>query len=300
VGALEDAAIAAQIAADGIDILIDLGGYGEGGRPFVLHHRPAPVQLKWVGAQFSTTGLAAVDGFVTDARETPPGAEAHFTETLLPLPEGYVCYLPPPQAPPVGPLPALATGAVTFGSFSNLAKLTPPVLAAWAAILGALPDSRLILRTHALAEAETRARTARRLAAAGLPPGRVALEPGLPHREFLATYGAVDIALDPFPYTGGLTVCEALWMGVPVVALAGESFCGRHAASHLGNAGLGDWVAEDPAGYIRLALERARDIPALAALRGGLRARIAASPLTDAPRFGRDLAALLRAAWDRV
>ena len=174
------------------------------------------------------------------------------------------------------------------------------MLAAWAAILGALPDSRLILRTHALAEAETRERTARRLAAAGLPPGRVALEPGLPHRAFLATYGAVDIALDPFPYTGGLTVCEALWMGVPVVALAGESFCGRHAASHLGNAGLGDWVAEDPAGYIRLALERARDIPALAALRGGLRARIAASPLTDAPRFGRDLAALLRAAWDRV
>ncbi|MFC7693488.1 tetratricopeptide repeat protein [Paeniroseomonas aquatica] len=300
VGALDDAAIAARIAADGIDILLELGGYGEGGRPFVLQHRPAPLQVKWVGAQFASLGLAACDGMLTDRWETPPGAEAFYTEQLLRLPDGYVCYLPPPYAPPVGPLPALAGAGVTFGCFNNLAKLTAPVLAAWAAILAALPEACLILRTHALGEAATRDRTARRLAAAGLPPDRVALEGGLPHRRLIEAYGGIDIALDPFPYTGGLTVCEALWMGVPVVAMAGDSFCARHALSHLSNLGLGDWVAGDHAGYVAQAIARARDIPALAALRQGLRARMAQSPLTDAPRFGRNLAGLLRQAWIAV
>jgi tetratricopeptide (TPR) repeat protein len=123
VGALEDADIAAQIAADGIDILIELGGYGEGGRPFVLPHRPAPVQVKWVGAQFSTLGLAACDWMLTDRWETPPGFERHYTERLLRLPDGYVCYLPPPYAPPVAPLPALAGGTVTFGCFNKATRI---------------------------------------------------------------------------------------------------------------------------------------------------------------------------------
>ena len=175
---------------------------------------------------------------LTDRWETPPGSEAFYTERLLRLPDGYLCYLPPPYAPPVGPLPALANPGVTFGCFNNLAKLTAPVLAAWAAILAALPEARLVLRTHALGEAATRDRTARRLAAAGLPLDRVALEGGLPHRQLIEAYGGIDIALDPFPYTGGLTVCEALWMGVPVVAMAGDSFCARHALSHLSNLGL--------------------------------------------------------------
>ena len=176
--------------------------------------------------------------------------------------------------------------------------MTPAVLAAWAEILAALPDARLVLRTHALGEAATRDRTARRMAAAGLPPDRVLLEGGLPHRGLIAAYGGIDIALDPFPYTGGLTVCEALWMGVPVVALAGDSFCARHALSHLSNVGLADWVAQDPAGYVALAVARARDLAGLARLREGLRARVAASPLVDAARFGQGLAAALRQAWD--
>jgi predicted O-linked N-acetylglucosamine transferase (SPINDLY family) len=182
---------------------------------------------------------------------------------------------------------------------NNLAKVTPAVLAAWAAILSTLPDARLVLRTHALGEPATRDRVAERLAAAGLPSGQVALEGGLPHRGLLAAYGGIDIALDPFPYTGGLTVCESLWMGVPVLALAGDSFCARHALSHLSNVGLGDWVAPDVAGYVGQAVARAGDLPALAALRAGLRARVAASPLVDAPRFGQGLEAALRHAWDQ-
>ncbi|MDB5373453.1 MAG: hypothetical protein JWP04_2095, partial [Belnapia sp.] len=297
VGALEDAAIAARIAADRIDILLELGGYGEGGRPFVLAHRPAPVQVKWVGAQFSTLGLAACDWMLTDRRETPPGHEDFYTEKLLRLPDGYLCYLPPPYAPPVNLLPALAGQGVTFGCFNNLAKLTAPVLVAWARILALLPEARLVLRTHTLGEEATRDRTARRLAAAGLPADRVTLAGGLPHRGLIEAYGGIDIALDPFPYTGGLTVCESLWMGVPTVALAGDSFAARHALSHLSNAGLADWVAEDIEAYVALAVDRARDLPALAALRQGLRAQVAASPLVDVPRFGRHLAAALRQAW---
>ncbi|SDC30025.1 Glycosyl transferase family 41 [Belnapia rosea] len=297
VGAMEDAAIAGLIAEDGIDILIEMGGYGEGGRPFVLQYRPAPVQLKWVGAQFSTLGLAGCDGILTDRWETPLGAEPHYTERLLRLPDGYVCYLPPPYAPPVTPLPALAADGVTFGCFNNLAKVTAPVLAAWARILAALPTARLMLRTHALGEATTRARVGERLARAGLPLGRVALEGGLPHRELLAAYGDIDIALDPFPYAGGLTVCEALWMGVPVLALAGDSFCGRHALSHLSNVGLADWVAGTADEYVTQAIARACDLDGLAALRQGLRGRVAASPLVDAPRFARALGGVLRQAW---
>ncbi len=297
VGAADDEAIARRIAADGIDILLDLGGYGEGGRPLVLHRRPAPVQVKWVGSQFGTMGLSAIDWMLTDRWETPEGFERFYTERLLRLPDGYVCFAPPSYAPEVGTLPALGTGRITFGCLNNLAKLTPPLLAAWARILEALPGSRILLRTQALTEAATRADFAARLAGSGIPPGRVELLPGSPHRAFLETYNAIDIALDPFPYTGGLTVCEALWMGVPTVTLAGEGFAARHALSHLSNVGLADWATQDIEGYVRLALERARDLPGLAALRAGLRDRTRASPLCDAPRFGRGLAAALRHAW---
>lgn len=297
VGALDDAALTAMIAGDGIDILLDLGGYGDGGRPGLLQRKPAPVQIKWVGMQTGSMGLDGLDWMLTDHWETPAGYETFYSERLLRLPDGYVCYLPPPVSPPVAPLPALDRGHVTFGCFNNLAKVTPPVLRAWARILAAVPDARLILRTHALGEAATRDRVRARLLAHGLPGDRVALEGGVPHQALLAAYGGIDIALDPFPYAGGLTVCEALWMGVPVVALAGNSFCARHALSHLANTGLPDWVAASEADYVALAIERARDLPRLAALRAGLRAQVAAAPLCDAPRFGRSLSAALRHAW---
>ncbi|MCK8784666.1 glycosyltransferase [Roseomonas sp. NAR14] len=294
---LPDEALAETIRDDGVDVLLDCGGYGEGGRLLALQHRPAPVQVKWVGVQFASTGLDCVDWMLTDARETPPGFEPFYSERLLRLPDGYVCYTPPPYAPEPGPLPALRNGYVTFGCFNNLAKVTPVTLAAWAEVLRQVPGARLRLRTHALADPATRADFVSRLAALGLDPDRLDLLGGCPHAEMLAAYRDIDIALDPFPYTGGLTVCEALWMGVPVVALAGDGFAARHALSHLGNAGLPGWVAGSVEDYVRLARYRASDLAGLAALRAGLRDQVRQSPLCDAPRFGQALGQALRHAW---
>lgn len=296
-GAADPAALARMIAADGIDILVDLGGYGEGGCPAVLAQRAAPVQVKWVGSQFGTTGLPAMDWMLTDRWETPAGFERFYTERLLRLPDGYVCYAPPADAPPVAPLPAATRGHVTFGCFNNLAKLTRPVLAAWARILAALPEARLVLLTHALGDADVRTALGGRLRDSGIDPARVEMRGSTPHRDLLAAYGGIDIALDPFPYAGGLTVCEALWMGVPVASLHGDGFAARHGLSHLSNVGLGDWSVDTVDAYVALAVARAADLPGLAALRAGLRERVAASPLCDARRFGRNLGAALRHAW---
>lgn len=294
---LDDAALVAALRADAPDILVDLGGHGEGGRAAALSRRAAPVQIKWVGAQSATTGVPAMDWMLTDRWETPPGAERLYTERLLPLSDGYVCYTPPPVAPDVGPLPALARGHVTFGCFNNLSKITPDVLATWARLLDAVPGSRLVLRTHAFGDAAVRDLVQARASALGIPPGRLALHGPVSHEALLGAYNDIDIALDPFPYAGGLTAIEALYMGVPLVAMAGTSFAGRHAVSHLSNVGLADWVATDPAGYVARAVSATQDLAALADLRSGLRARLRASPLMDAPRFGRSLADALRRAW---
>jgi predicted O-linked N-acetylglucosamine transferase (SPINDLY family) len=186
---------------------------------------------------------------------------------------------------------------VTFGCFNNLAKITDGCVAAWVRLLHAVPSAHLVLKTHQFGDAATAARMRARFAEAGIDPDRIDCRGASPHREFLRQYNDIDIALDPFPYSGGLTTCEALWMGVPTVALAGETFAARHSVSHLSNAGLADWVAEDAEQYAAIALDRARDLDALAALRARLRREVAASPLCDAMRFGRSLGAALRYAW---
>ena len=294
---LTDTALAAQARARGIDLLIDLGGYGDTGRMAACAQRLAPVQIKWVGMQTHSSGLPEMDWIVTDRWETPPALERFYTERPLRLADGYVCYSPPPYAPDVAPLPASAAGRVTFGCFNNLAKITAETVAVWADVLRRVPDSRLVLKTHQLADPPTAARLRQAFAAHRIDPARVETRPGSGHRAFLDSYNDIDLVLDPFPYSGGLTTCEALWMGVPTVTVPGETFASRHSASHLSNAGLADWVAPDIAGYIDRAVAAAGDIPRLAALRAGLRARVKASPLCDAPRFGRSLGAALRAAW---
>ncbi|MBW4090799.1 MAG: hypothetical protein HIU82_06795 [Proteobacteria bacterium] len=294
---LTDASLAAQARALGIDILIDLGGYGDAGRMAACAHRPAPVQVKWVGMQTHSSGLAEMDWIVTDRWETPPALEPTYTERPLRLADGYVCYSPPPYAPDVAPLPALRNGRITFGCFNNLAKITTATIAVWAGILARVPDARLVLKTHQLADPATTARLRAGFASHGIDPTRVETRPGSGHRAFLGEYNDIDLVLDPFPYSGGLTTCEALWMGVPTITVPGETFASRHSASHLSNAGLADWVAADIAAYADRAVAAAADVQALAALRAGLRARVKASPLCDAPRFGRSLGAGLRTAW---
>jgi predicted O-linked N-acetylglucosamine transferase (SPINDLY family) len=281
----------------GLDIVIDLGGYGDLGMMALCARRLAPVQIKWVGAQNHSTGLDEIDWFLTDPHETPEEFERFYSERLLRLPDGYVCYSPAPYAPDVGPLPACRNRYVTFGCFNNLAKITRGTIAAWAAILASVPRSRLVVKNHQMGDAATAERFRARFAAHGVDPARLDLRGGSPHRMLLAQYNDIDIVLDPFPYAGGLTTCEALWMGVPVLTLPGEIFASRHSASHLGNVGLAGWIAPDLESYCAMAIKRAAALPALAALRAGLRARMKASPLCDGPRFGRNLGAALRTAW---
>ncbi len=297
IGGLDDRAVASLARELSVDILIDLGGYGDAARMTVCRHRAAPVQVKWVGMQNHSSGLPEMDWFITDRWETPPGFEPLYSERLLRLPDGYVCYTPPAHAPEVAPLPALANGTVTFGCFNNLAKVTPLVVATWARVLRALPTSRLVLKTHQFARTEMREEVLATFAGHGVAPSRIELQGPSAHPQFLAEYNRVDLVLDPFPYSGGLTTCEALWMGVPTLTLPGETFASRHSMSHMCNVGLDDWVADDPDHYAALALGKAADLPALAALRAGLRERTRNSPLCDAPRFGRGLGNALRHAW---
>lgn len=292
-----DVSLAERARAANVDVLIDLGGYGDSGRMPACAHRLAPVQIKWVGMQNHSTGLPEMDWFLTDRWETPAEYEHLYSERLLRLPDGYVCYSPPSYAPDVVPLPALMNGFVTFGCFNNLAKITPRVVRIWARLLRRLPTARLLLKTHQFSDQGTRDWMLGEFEVAGVDPGRITLRGASRHRAFMGEYNDIDIALDPFPYSSGLTTCEALWMGVPTVVYAGEIFAARHSLSHMCNAGMPDWVAWTSADYEALAVSKASDLPTLAALRSGMRARVKASPLTDAPRFGANLGAALRFAW---
>ena len=285
----DDAAIAALCREQRLDIVVDLGGHGEAGRLGVLAHRAAPVQVKWVGSQVGSSGLPEMDWFLTDRWETPPDSADLYHERLLRLPDGYICYETPSYGPDVVPLPALTTDGLTFGCFNNLAKVTPEVIRTWAAILAAVPGSRLVLKAPQLDDPALLAQVRGRLASAGLDPRRTALHGASVHHAHLASYAEIDIALDPFPYSGGLSTCEALWMGVPTITLPGRGFASRHTLSHQENAGLSGWAASSPDEYVALAARWASNLDDLAALRAGLRAQVAASPLCDAPKFGRSL-----------
>jgi protein O-GlcNAc transferase len=297
VDGLSDDALTDLAREKGIDILIDLGGYGDAARMPACANRLAPVQIKWVGMQSHSSGLAEMDWFLTDRWETPDGFEQFYSERLLRLPDGYVCYSPPPHAPDVVAPPAATNGFITFGCFNNLAKITPRVIETWATILHRLPDAKLILKTHQLSDGPTADGFRADFAALGVGDDRIELRGSSGHRAFMGQYGDVDIVLDPFPYSGGLTTCEALWMGVPTVTLPGEFFASRHSLSHLSNAGLSNWATASLEDYIETAVSRAGDLPALIELRAGLRENVRRSPLCDAPRFGRNLGTALRRAW---
>lgn len=294
---MNDLALAEHADQLGLDILIDLGGYGEAGRMPACAHRLAPVQIKWVGMQNHSSGLPEMDWFLADRWEVPPGLEPFYSERILRLRDGYVCYSPPPYAPEVGPLPMRQNGFVTFGCFNNLAKITPDVIRTWSRILARIPDAQLILKTHQFSEAPTVERLQRAFADCGVDPERVTFRGASPHRAFLAEYNDVDLVLDPFPYSGGLTTCEALWMGVPTITVPGETFAARHSLSHLSNAGFPEFAARDLDAYEAMACHWANEQERLAALRAGMRAQVRASPLCDARRFGESLGAALRHAW---
>ena len=295
-GQLDDAAFADRICAERIDVLIELTGYLRGTRLAVLAHRPAPVQIKWAGAQYHTTGIAEADFLITDERQTPSRLTPLYGERLLVMPETYACWDPPEDAPEPVTAPLTRNGFITFGSFNSMTKITAPTVAAWGKILGRVPNSRLLLAAPALGEAETADRLRASFRSHGVSGDRLELRGWMPHHALLAAYGEFDIALSPFPYNAGVTLLEGLWMGVPAVALSGESFASRHGASHLAVVGLADWAVDSVDDYIDRAVAAAADAGTLVMLRGQLRARLQSSALCDAPRFASALSTALEQA----
>ncbi|MBY0431662.1 MAG: hypothetical protein K2Q10_10725, partial [Rhodospirillales bacterium] len=296
VGDLDDDALAERVREDGIDILVDLAGHSAGHRLGLFARKPAPVQVSWLG-YFATTGMSAFDATIMDADTVPPGAEAEFVEPVVRLPRLRFCYDPPEPAPAVAPPPCLERGHITFGSFNNLAKLSPAVIALWARVLHAVPASRLVLKWMSLADPLLCRILVESFSVHGIAPERIEPRGPSPHARMLAEYGDVDIALDPFPFGGGLTSCEALWMGVPVVTLPGERPASRQTLGFLRCLGLGELAADSAGDYVVKAAALAADPARLAVLRQDLRGRMAASSLCDGPGFARDLEAALRGLW---
>jgi predicted O-linked N-acetylglucosamine transferase (SPINDLY family) len=291
-----DEQLAEQIRADAVDILFDLSGHTASNRLLVFARKPAPIQISWIGYE-GTTGLTAMDYLLADRFVVSPGTERYYQERVLRLPEGYVCYEPSSLAPPVGPLPALDAGRVTFGSFNNPAKITPQVVAVWAAILGRVAGSRLVLKYRGLDDAGTRRHFQGLFAEHGVAADRLELAGWSDFADMLQQYGRLDVALDPFPFSGSATTCEALWMGVPVITCPGETFASRHSLSHLSNIGLLETIAGDHDQYVDLAVGLAGDLPRLAAIRAGLRSQMAAGALCDGSRLARNLMVCLRDVW---
>jgi len=293
ISGLDDGAAAERIQADGIDLLVDLGGHTGNSRLAIFAHRAAPVQLSWLGYP-NTTGLAAIDYRLTDAIADPPESDGFHIEKLIRLDQGFLCYRPPADAPPVAPPPCLTRGFVTFGSFNHPAKLSDATVRCWADLLSHVPNSRLLLKYKIFEDAATRRFHQDRFLAAGLAADRLELLGHIDDAQgHLGAYGRIDVALDPFPYNGTTTTCEALWMGVPVVTLAGSRHAGRVGASLLHRVGLDELVVPDPEAYGALAAALATDPDRLATLRAAMRDRLAASPLLDGAGFARAVEAVL-------
>jgi len=287
-----DEAVAAQVRADEIDILIDIAGHTGKNRLGVFMHRPAPIQITWLD-YLATTGLASMDYRISDAVADPPGSEAaSHSEQILRMPHTQWCWEPPPDAPEVAPPPAAQGKRFTFGSFNNYSKLTDATLALWAKLLAACPGARLLVVGAAAGEAQERVRRALQLA-----PERLGFAPRVDALRYRQLFAEVDLALDPLPFSGATTTLDALWQGVPVLTLPGATSTSRSSASILHALDLDEFVAADEAPYLSIAKRLAESPARLAELRASLRARLAASSLLDAAAFTRRLENLYRAAW---
>ncbi|HVA14597.1 MAG TPA: tetratricopeptide repeat protein [Stellaceae bacterium] len=296
----DDPAVRAQLRADRIDIAIDLAGHTGHSRLNAFAIKPAPVTATWLGYA-ATTGLPTIDWRITDARADPPGQEQFHSEKLLRLAETFLCYhFYGAVMPEVMPLPAAARGAITFGSFNNPLKLSPPAIAAWARILDQVPGSRLVLKSLSFVEPTRKRHFLERFAAQGISAERLVLRDPQPDlTDHLKSYAEIDIALDPFPYNGTTTTCEAMSMGVPMVTLVGDRHASRVGFDLLSQVGLAEFAAPDRDAYVAAAVTLARDLPRLVQLRSELRERMRRSSLCDAPRFARAFEAGLREMWRR-
>jgi len=293
-----DQTVARQIRDDRIDILVDLAGHTAGNRLLTLALKPAPIQATWM-SYIATTGLKAVDYIIADRYVIPEESEGYYVEQVARLPNVYLCFTPPQYPIEVSPLPALSRKEVTFGCFNNTAKLTPETIATWAKLLQLLPASRIFLKSASFDDERVKEHYRGLFAMHGVQAERLEFAGHSPRQELLAAYRGVDIGLDPFPYTGGTTTAEALWMGVPVISLRGNRFVSRIGESFLSNVGLGEYVVDSKDAYIAKAIALASDLPRLANTRRQLREQMLNSPLCDCRGFTRDLEAVYRKMWEK-
>ncbi len=294
--ALDAAGLADLVRSHEVDVLVDLGGHTADGRLLTFARRPAPVQVTWLGHP-ATTGLAAIEYRLTDAVADPPGVDAAYTERLVRLPGPFCVYTDDETKPYDATLPADRNGHLTFGAFNAFSKVTPAMLATWAAILAAVPDSRLRMKALVLANPTTREAVVAAFAAAGVGEGRLDLRPWTSLTDHYALLDSVDLMLDTFPYNGLATTCQAMWMGAPTVTRYGDEFRGRVGLSLMTHLGLPEFAAATDAEYARRAVQLATDLTTLRDLRPTWRDRLRQSPLCDAAGFTRGLEAAYRGVW---
>lgn len=291
---LSDEQLVERIRADGIDILIDLSGHTALNRLQVFARKPAPLQATWFGYS-GTTGLSAMDYRITDAYMDPPGlTERYHSETLIRLPDGGVAYQPEPGCPAVNALPALSSGELIFASLNTLSKINPAVVSLWGRILSALPQARLMLGN--VTDSEIAQRMIGMFSRAGIGAERLILQPQMPMAGYLALHQQIDIALDPFPYNGGTTTMHSLWMGVPVITLAGDRAISRFGVSLMSRAGLSEFISHSEEEYLQCALRLAQDLPGLSRVRQSLRQRMTRADW-DPANTTRHLEAAYRDMW---
>lgn len=292
---LTDAQLLSLIRNDGVDILIDLAGHTRKNRLQVFARRAAPIQATWLG-YVGTTGVPAMDYLIADRFHVRESEDDGYTESVMRLPNGYLCYSPP-SAPEVSDLPALRNGFVTFGAFHNPAKISRPTIERWARLLRETDGSRLLFKYRGYTSQGVVDSIRSRFAACGIGSSRLEFRGATDLSQHLQAFHDIDLQLDPLPYSGGLTTCESLWMGVPVVTMPGETFAGRHATSHMHNAGLAEFVAESEEQYESIVKKWTQDPTGLADLRRSLRDRVDASPLCDSKEFSKGIGESFRAMW---
>ncbi|MDJ0633126.1 MAG: tetratricopeptide repeat protein, partial [Xenococcaceae cyanobacterium MO_188.B29] len=297
--ALADKEVSKLIQQDRIDILVDLSGHSGHNRLLVFAHKPAPIQIIYLGYP-DTTGLASIDYRLTDNYADPIGKTEHLhTETLIRLPNSFLCYQPPANTPQTSSPPVITNKYITFGSFNNIAKVSPQIIHCWANILKQVPSSRLLLKYKALGDRGTRDRIYNLFAQSGIESNRLDLRGWVEGiNNHLAAYSQIDIALDTYPYHGTTTTCEALWMGVPVITLAGKAHVSRVGVSLLSSVGLKEFIAQSPEEYVRKAVDLANNTTKLAELREQLRTQIKSSPLTDGKAIARSIESAYRHVYD--
>ena len=287
---------AQKIFADEIDILVDLSGHTSGNRLAVFAWKPAPVQVSWLGF-FASTGVPGIDYLLTDAISVSESQSKYFSEKFYYLPETRLCFTQPDTNLKPGSVPAKANHYITFGCFQNLSKINYAVIEVWGRIFKVLPKARLVVRNKQMTCLDERKNLQQRLMSVGIQSERIKIEEPLAREDYLASYSEIDILLDTFPYPGGTTTCEALWMGVPTLTLLGDTLLARQGASLFNCAGLQEWIAKDEDDYVAKAVKYATNIEYLVELRKVLRSQVQETALFNAARFSEQLEEAMSAMW---